>query len=98
VAAAALGPEVLAAALGPDAPYVFSKRFENMDKLHAHVPRIAELSRNMQNLGEHKPRFVFEVGLKDHSDAEIKVDVESALRGHGVDAHVVMMPKAAGGG
>jgi hypothetical protein len=97
----ALYPDAIAAfekAMAPDARYGFVKRFEDIENLHAHVLKIAELSRNMQKLGEPKPRFVLGVGVKDDKDAGLKVDVESALRGHGVDAHVVMMSKAARGG
>ena len=93
----ALGPKALREAMRPD-EYGVVKQFKNMETLHAYVPKIAELSRNMLNLGERKPRFVFGVGANDHKDAELKSNVESALRGHGVDAHVVMMSKATGGG
>jgi hypothetical protein len=89
-------PDFLASICRADTPFVFSKGFEDLQKLHANVPNIAELSRTIEKLGEAKPCFVLGVGVKDDKDATMKVDVESALRGHEVDAHVVMMPCAAG--
>jgi len=47
----ALGPTVLGTVMRPD-NYGFVMQFEDMEKLQAAVPKIAELSRKMQDLGE----------------------------------------------
>ncbi|WP_315772542.1 MULTISPECIES: hypothetical protein [unclassified Bradyrhizobium] len=83
-----LTDEMLQQILSPDIQTRVFKSFDNIGTLHAHVPKIAELSRTMKSFGEAAPYFVLTVGAKDHKDVALKADAETALRGHGVDAHI----------
>lgn len=85
-----IATNILRHIIDPEVKAGIFERFEDFTKLHDHVPRIAELSRSMTAQNGAAPRFVLEVGARGHDD-EIKSAVETALRGHGVDAYIHMV-------
>jgi hypothetical protein len=88
--------DVWAAMSNPNNPITLSMSFKDVDTLRAYLPDLANLStKEGVILGDFKPGLVVGLGNKHE---RMKSDVESALRDHEVDAHVVMMPGEAGGG
>jgi hypothetical protein len=94
-----LEKSIAEALLGPDVNLVYRMQFESTRKLKDDVPRIAELSLNLENVCGAKPHFVFGVAQKGHRDLELGFDpIRSALRTHKIDGLVVAIPHPVKGG